>query len=147
VVETPGQTSQAFTVPLYPTAPGLFASNSEGTGQLASMNQDGTENSTTNPAAGGTMVTMYATGEGFTNPAGIDGAIQSGTSRSPNQNVSLTIGGQTAKVLSAGTPVGTLSGLMVVQAIVPTGLTPGPAPVVLTVGTVSTTQNVTIGLK
>jgi uncharacterized protein (TIGR03118 family) len=147
VVVTPGQTSQAFAVPLYPTAPGLFASNSEGTGQLASMNQDGTENSTTNPAAGGTMVTMYATGEGFTNPAGIDGAVQSGTSRSPNQNVSLTIGGQTAKVVSAGTPVGTLSGLMVVQAIVPTGLTPGPSAVVLTVGTVSTTQTVTISLK
>jgi hypothetical protein len=36
---------------------------------------------------------------------------------------------------------------MVIKAVVPTALTPGAVPVVLTVGTVSTTQNVTISVK
>jgi uncharacterized protein (TIGR03437 family) len=92
-------------------------------------------------------VTLYATGEGSTNPPGVDGAIQSGSSRSPFLAVGLRIGGQTATVLSAGTPVGELSGVMVIKAVVPLGLTPGAVPVVLTVGNVSTTQNVTINVK
>ena len=147
VVQTPGQTSQVFTVAMNLSAPGLFAANSEGTGQLAAMNQDGTVNSATNAAVRGTTVTLYATGEGSTNPPGVDGAIQSGSSRSPFLAVGLRIGGQTATVLSAGTPVGELSGVMVIKAVVPLGLTPGAVPVVLTVGNVSTTQNVTINVK
>ena len=147
VVQTPGQTSQAFLVPVAPAAPGLFTSNSSGAGQLAALNQDGTVNSATNAAAGGTTITLYATGEGVTNPSGVDGAIQSGTSRVPILPVTVKIGGQAATVVSAGTPVGRLSGLMEIKATVPTGLTAGAASVVLSVGSVSTTQAVTIGVK
>lgn len=147
LVQTPGQTSQALTVAVVPAAPGLFTVNAEGIGQLAAMNQDGTVNSATNAATGGSTVTLYATGAGATNPAGADGAIQSGTSATPYSTVGLSIGGQPAKVLSAGTPIGTLTGLTVIKAVVPTGLTPGPVPVVLTVGTVSTTQTVTLSVK
>jgi uncharacterized protein (TIGR03437 family) len=92
-------------------------------------------------------VTLYATGEGATVPAGVDGAIQSGVSRVPILKVSLTIGGQSATVISAGTPIGSLSGLMVIKATVPSGLTAGAAPVVLTVGPASTTQTVTLSVK
>jgi len=92
-------------------------------------------------------VTFYATGEGATTPPGQDGAVQSQTSRSPDLPVTVTIGGQKAQVVSAGTPVGEISGVMVVTVTVPTGLTPGPVPVVLSVGSVSTTQNVTISVK
>jgi len=147
VVQTPGQSSQTFIVPMNTVAPGLFTTNAEGVGQLAAMNQDGSVNTATNAATAGSSVTIYATGEGATSPAGADGAIQNGMSRSPILKVSLTIGGQVATVLSAGTPIGELSGVMVVQAVVPTGLTPGSVPVVLTVGTVSTTQNATITVK
>ncbi len=147
VVQTPGQTSQSLTVPVSQTAPGLFASNAEGVGALAAMNQDGTVNTANNAAAGGTTVTLYATGQGATNPPGVDGAIDSGSAGSPFAKVALTIGGQQATVVSAGTPVGALTGLMVIKATVPTGLTPGSQAVVLTVGTVSTTQNVTISTK
>lgn len=147
VVNTPGHSTAAFTVPVASSAPGLFTANSSGAGQLAALNQDGTVNSATNAAAAGTTVTIYATGEGGTSPAGIDGAIQSGGARSPFAGVKLTIGGQSATLLSAGTPVGTLSGVMVIKATVPSGLTPGAVPVVLTVGNVSTTQNVTISVK
>ena len=147
VVQTPGQASQAFTVPVAQAAPGMFTANSSGTGQLAAVNQNGTANSATNAATAGSTVTFYATGEGVTNPFGQDGAVQSQTARAPNLAVKVTIGGQTAQLVSAGTPVGTLSGVMALTVTVPTGLTAGNAPVVLTVGTVSTTQNVTIAVK
>jgi uncharacterized protein (TIGR03437 family) len=59
----------------------------------------------------------------------------------------LIIGGQVAQVVTAGTPIGTLSGLMVINAVVPTGLIPGTVPVLLTMGDVSTTQNVNSSVK
>ena len=76
-VQTPGQVSQSFSVGLGSRLhPVLFAANASGAGPLAAMNQDGSINTATNAAAGGTTVTMYATGEGYTVPPGVDGAIQ-----------------------------------------------------------------------
>jgi uncharacterized protein (TIGR03437 family) len=147
VVQTPGQTSQSLTVPVSQSAPGLFTANAEGTGTLAAMNQDGSVNTATNAAAAGTTVTLYATGQGATSPSGADGTIDGGSAAVPFLKVALTIGGQPATVVSAGTPVGALTGLMVIKATVPSGLTPGPQAVVLTVGNVSTTQTVTISTK
>jgi uncharacterized protein (TIGR03118 family) len=147
VVQTPGQTSQALTVPVTLAAPGLFTANSSGVGPLAAFNQNGTLNTAANPATGGSTITLYATGEGATSPAGLDGAIQSQSGRSPDLPVRLIIGGQVAQVVTAGTPIGTLSGLMVINAVVPTGLIPGTVPVLLTMGDVSTTQNVNISVK
>ena len=137
VVNTPGQASQSLTVPVNQSAPGLFATDAGGTAQLAAMNQDGSVNTATNAAAGGSTVTIYATGEGATAPPGVDGTIQSGNSRVPDLKVALTIGGQPATISSAGTPVGFLDGLMVIKAVIPSGLTAGPQPVVLTMGSVS----------
>jgi uncharacterized protein (TIGR03437 family) len=125
----------------------LFAANSSGAGQLAAMNQDGSINSASNAATAGSTVTLYATGEGLTAPPGIDGAIQTQGARTPSLPVTVMIGGQLAPFVSAGTPVGELSGVMVVRAKVPSGLTAGPVPVVLKVGSVSTTQSVTISVK
>ncbi len=147
VVQTPGQTSQAFNVQLAQSAPGLFTVNSSGTGPVAALNQDGTVNATANAAAGGSTVTLYATGEGYTTPPGVDGAVQSGGARTPNLSVGVSIGGKTAQVVSAGTPVGTLSGVMAVKAVVPAGLAAGSAPVVLSVGQASTAQTVTLFVK
>jgi uncharacterized protein (TIGR03437 family) len=125
----------------------LFAANSGGSGQLASLNQNGTENTATNAATAGSTITVFATGEGVTVPPSADGTIQSQAGLVPFLPVTVTIGGLPAKVVSAGTPVGTLSGVMAVTATVPSGLTPGAVPVVLTVGNVSTTQSVTITVK
>ncbi len=147
VVTTPGQVSQSLTVPVVQTAPGLFAANSSGAGPLAAMNQNGSVNTATNPATAGSTVIIYATGEGATNPLGVDGAVQTGGMRFPFAPVKITIGGQPATVISAGTPDGILSGVMIVRAVVPAGLTPGPVPVVLTVGQATTTQTVTIAVK
>jgi uncharacterized protein (TIGR03118 family) len=147
VVQTPGQTTQAFLVSLNQAAPGLFAANASGTGQLACLNQNGTENTATNQATAGSTITVFATGAGYTVPPSADGAITSGTALVPSLPVTMTIGGQNAPIVSVRTPVGTLSGITAVTATVPSGLTAGPVPVILTVGTVSTTQKVTISVK
>jgi uncharacterized protein (TIGR03118 family) len=146
VVQTPGQTTKAFTVGLAPSSPGLFALNAAGTGPLVAINQDGTLNSSANAAAAGSIVTLYATGTGLTNPTGVTGAIQT-EALTPFQKTAVTIGGKPATVVYAGTPAGILSGLTLVQATVPSGLTAGSVPVVLTSGSVSTTQDVTISVK
>jgi uncharacterized protein (TIGR03437 family) len=53
-------------------APGAFAS---GQGQAIAVNQDGTLNSTANPAAVGSIVSLYVTGLGSISPAPADGAL------------------------------------------------------------------------
>jgi uncharacterized protein (TIGR03437 family) len=128
------------------SSPGLFALNQGGTGPLVAMNQDGTLNSSTTPAVAGSIVTLFATGTGLTNPAGVTGAVQINP-LFPLLKTSVTIGGQPATVVYAGTPTGFLSGLTLVQATVPSGLTAGAVPVVLMSGSVGTTQTVTIAVK
>jgi uncharacterized protein (TIGR03118 family) len=147
VVQTPGQTSPPFLVALAQAAPGLFAANASGAGPLAALNQNGTVNTATNQATANSTITVFATGEGYTVPPSGDGAITTGTALAPSMPVTMTIGGLPAPVVTVGTPVGTLSGIMAVTATVPSGLTAGAVPVVLTVGTVSTTQKVTIAVK
>src|SRR5262245_56358440 len=70
-----GQSSNTVTVPIVDVAPGIFTIDASGLGQGAIVNQDGTVNSATNPAVPGSFVSVYATGEGQTDPAGVDGKL------------------------------------------------------------------------
>jgi uncharacterized protein (TIGR03118 family) len=148
VLKTGGQTTAAFTIPVVGSVPGVFTSNDSGLGQAVVFNQDGTINTTANAAAKGSVVILYATGEGMTNPAGQDGLISSNDIlREPLLPVSLTIGGATAQVLYAGSAPGNVAGVMEVEAVVPAGATSGAAPVVLSVGTAASQANVTLNVK
>lgn len=75
VVETGGVRSNAFSVPVAASAPGIFTASSTGSGQGAILNEDGTYNSSTNPARFGSVIVLYATGAGQTVPPGIDGQL------------------------------------------------------------------------
>jgi uncharacterized protein (TIGR03437 family) len=109
--------------------PGLFTTGS-GTGQAAAVNEDGTLNSESNPAARGSIVLLFATGQGQS--AG---------------NVSLKVGQYAAELLYAG-PAPGFPGLMQINARVPSGfLPPGVEPVVLSVGTVASQGGVTIAVR
>lgn len=141
-------TPAAFPVQLAASAPGLFTADTSGSGNVAAINQDGTANSATNAAARGSVVLLFATGEGVTDPAVSDGAITTGRIvPGPLLPVSLTIGGQPARVLSSLEAPGTVAGVMQVEAIVPSGITAGPAAVVLTVGTATSQSGVTLNVK
>jgi uncharacterized protein (TIGR03437 family) len=83
-------------------------------------NADATINSVTNPAPRGSIIVVFATGEGVT-----------------GAQISLSIGGITAELLYAGPVIG-YPGLLQVNARVPAGyVAAGPMDVVLTSGSVS----------
>ncbi len=141
VVSYQGQVSSVFTVPFAASAPGIFTSNATGAGQAAAVNAvDGTLNTAANPVKIGSYISLYATGEGQTKPGGVDGKLASGPIYpAPVLNVTATVGGMAATTNYAGAAPGAVAGLMQVNVLIPTGVTPGGSvPVVLTVGSAST---------
>jgi uncharacterized protein (TIGR03437 family) len=126
-VEVLYQNRSAGTIDLSvaPAVPSLFP---------AIVNQDTSINSQTSPAARGTVVTLYATGEGLTNGSNIAGQPAVAPYGSPAAPVTVSIGGVTAQLLYAGRAPGFI-GLMQVNAVVPGGFVPtGPAVLTLSVG-------------
>ena len=113
------------------------------------VNQDGKTNSATAAAAKGSTVTFYATGEGQTTPAGVNGKPATGAViPKPVAAVSVTIGGAAATISYASGAPGAVDGLMQVNAVVPAGAASGAAvPVVLTVGTASSPAGTTMAVR
>jgi uncharacterized protein (TIGR03437 family) len=137
----------AAAAPVAASNPAIFTA-SGGTGQAALQNADGSYNSPANRAARGSIVVLYATGEGQTNPAGVDGMLSTNPGPQPLLPVSVTIGGLSAEIVYYGGAPGLVAGLMQVNALVPKGVTPGPAvPIVLTVGTASSQAGVTLAVR
>jgi uncharacterized protein (TIGR03437 family) len=54
-------------------SPGLFTASQNGAGQALVLNQDNTVNASSNPAAAGTIIALYGTGQGQVSPAVPDG--------------------------------------------------------------------------
>ena len=93
-----GRSSGAISVPVTPASPALFTANSSGSGPAAILNQDGSVNSALNPAARGSVVVLFGTGEGETSPAGTDGLFANGIYPKPVLPVGVAIDGQIAQV-------------------------------------------------
>jgi uncharacterized protein (TIGR03437 family) len=120
-----------------------------GTGQGAILNQDGTINSAANPAAKGSVVTLFATGEGQTNPGGVDGKLAPGVLPlpAPLLNVSVDIGSATLLPLYAGAAPTLVAGVFQVNVLIPANAPSGNAPVVLRVGTATSRPGVTVAIQ
>jgi uncharacterized protein (TIGR03437 family) len=144
-----GQTSAAASVSVASSAPGVFSLDSTGLGQAAAINQDGvTVNGAATPAKVGDYISLYATGEGQTTPAGVDGKPASAPYPKPNLPVTVTVGGQNAPVQYAGGAPGMVAGLMQVNVQIPAGIQAGNAvPVVLRVGDAYSQSGVTIAIR
>ena len=146
VVNFNGATTAALQLNVVATAPGIFANN--GAGQAASLNQNNSVNTAGTPAAKGSTVVLFATGEGQTSPLGVTGSVTGATLKKPTAPVTVTIGGIAATVAYAGSAPGLVSGVLQVNVVVPANAPSGASvPVVLTVGTASTQQNVTIAVQ
>jgi uncharacterized protein (TIGR03118 family) len=130
IVVTQGTTiSQTLSVPMAAAAPGLFTSG----GAALAWNQDGTLNSTTNAAPAGSVVVLYATGLGQTDPAGTDGSKYGSLVLAETvAPVTATVGGKAATVIYAGGAPGEVAGVMQVEVVVPTGAGTGAIPVIIT---------------
>ncbi len=144
ILKNGAQTTASFTVPVAATAPGLFTIDFSGRNQMVALNPNGSVNSTTNRAPAGSMVWIFATGEGVTNPAEQDGAVQVDMSRIPVAAVSATINGAKATLGPDGSTPKDVSGILEMQVTIPPGTPSGAATVALTIGGVTTTQPTTI---
>ncbi len=151
VVTNNGTTSATFTVPVTAVTPSIFSLSEGGSGQGAILNSDASINGASNPAAPGSIISIYATGEGQLVPAGKTGCITGGTLPLPKPvaDVAVTIGGEAASsILYAGEAPDSVCGLIQINATLPSDLTAGPQPVVLTFGTASNTgQSITVAVK
>jgi len=146
-IANPSGSSTSISVPVADSAPALFTLGASGTGQGAILNQDTTVNSPGNPAQRGTIIVLYATGAGQTNPPGADGLILTTVLPKPLLPVSVQIGEAPADILYAGAAPEMISGVLQVNCRVPLGIDAGNAvPVVLSVGTVASSP-VTVALK
>jgi uncharacterized protein (TIGR03437 family) len=148
VVEYAGVASNPISMPVALASPAIFSSGSTGSGQGAILNEDGSPNSAANPADEGSIVVLFATGEGQTDPPGVDGQAAREPYPKPRQRVSVTISGQTADILYAGAAPTLVAGVLQINARVPTGITPGASvPVVLAVGTSSSPAAITVAIR
>ena len=94
-------TSNTVTVPLAPTAPGMFSSAQNGTGAGAIRHADFSLVSSTSPAVGGETVLVYLTGMGAVNPTVSDGVGATGLSNTVVQPTVL-VGGLQGTVAFSG---------------------------------------------
>ncbi len=105
-------------------APALFA---DASGQASVVNQDGTLNSPSNPAARGSVIALFGTGEGIT-----------------GLPFSVSIGGYAAAIQYSG-PAGNYPGMFQINAQVPSGyLSGGTLLIEVTVGTFTTQSGLTV---
>jgi uncharacterized protein (TIGR03437 family) len=131
-----GSPSLIRTLAVAAGAPGVFTLNFTGRDQAAALNQDTSLNSEANPAAPGSVLSVYATGGGQTDPPDTTGSTAQGMAQ-VTASISATIGGQPAPVQYAGHAPGEVAGVMQVNIQVPNGVT-GWVPVTVTVaGTTS----------
>jgi uncharacterized protein (TIGR03437 family) len=142
-----GVHSAPWSVPLAPSAPGLFTQNETGQGAGAILNQDSSVNTPQNPASRGTIVQILLTGEGATTPPGVTGGMTGLETKKPTQDVSVQIGGVDAKVVSATTAPYAIAGLFQVNAEVPAGSPSGSVPVLVRIGNASSQSTATISVQ
>jgi uncharacterized protein (TIGR03437 family) len=131
-----------------PSLPGVFTADASGSGQAAVINQDGSLNSATNPGPKGSIVTLFATGEGQTNPPGVDGMLAISPFPAPALPVIVGIANIGAEVLYSGPVPGLTSGLMQINARIPDDAPSGPrVPLVIRVGEAFSQLGVTIAVR
>jgi uncharacterized protein (TIGR03437 family) len=99
--------------------PGIFTLDASGSGLGAILNQDGTINGPQNPAGPGSIIVIYATGGGLTDPAYEDGELSGLPLPYLKADVEVEIAGRPAEVLYAGGAPGLVAGVVQINARVP----------------------------
>jgi uncharacterized protein (TIGR03437 family) len=110
------------------------------------FNQDGSLNSPDRPAVAGSIVILFATGQGITNPRSVTGQVAAAPYPGPAGPVRVVIGGQDAGMLFAGLAPGT-AGVMQVNVSVPAGISANAADVRLMVGGAPSQTGVTLAVR
>lgn len=132
-VEFQGTAKPAVTVPLVATNPSIVNNG----GKAAVVNQDGSINTPDRPAKRGSVIVFFASGEGATSPAGVDGRVGVAPLAKPTRDVSVRIGGRVADLIYAGNAPNFVAGAMQVNARIPDDAPTGEVSLYLIVGTAS----------
>ena len=137
-----------MTLRVVPAVPGIFMTDPSKPGQVAALNQDGTLNSPSNPAAKGSIITFFATGEGRTNPEGVDGKLATVPLPAPVLPLIVGIANTGAEVIYAGAAPGLVAGLLQLNVRIPPEAPAGPrVPLAILVGDVYSPPDVTLAIQ
>lgn len=137
----------AVTVPVAVAGPGVFTADFSGSGQGAILNQDGSLNGAASPAAKGSVVSLWATGGGVTDPPLSDGETVGVPAPALAQPVSVFIDGEAADVLYAGPAPGLIAGALQVNVRVPSGAHSGVVHVLVAAGPMLSRFDVTMAIE
>ncbi len=147
-VEFQGTASTAQLVRVIDSSPGVFMADASGQGAI--LNEDGSPNSTNNGALPNSIVSIYATGEGQTDPPGEDGVLNAKVLPLPKplQQVTVKINNEPAEVVYYGAAPGQVAGMLQVNARVPKDTPRGkPVSVTVTVGAATSQAGVTLAIR
>jgi uncharacterized protein (TIGR03437 family) len=150
IVEYKGVQLPPVLIPVAPAVPGLFSANQTGTGQGAIQNEDFSYNSAANPASRGSVVVLYGTGQGQTNPPGVDGRLATSVFPVPAGELSITIGGipvAASDILFKGPIPNIAEGFWQINVRLPATLGAGTHAVKVTVAGRSSQDNLTLVVK
>ena len=142
--------SNSVTLPVVSSAPGIFSVNATGQGPGAILDVNYNLVSTTNPVSAGSAIQIFATGQGQTSPAGVDGLIEplSLPLPAPLLSVGVTIGGIAANVLYVGAAPGQVAGALQIDVTVPDGVASGATPLFVSFGGIDNSQaGITVAIK
>jgi uncharacterized protein (TIGR03437 family) len=146
-VTVSGQKSTAVTLNVAPALPGIFTLAGTGSGQAAVLNQDGSVNGPSNPAAKGSVIAIYGTGGGVTSPASVTGQVVTSPLPRLTATVAATIAGETSQITYSGGSPGLLSSVMQINVIVPSDAPSGSQSLSINIAGAVSQPAVTVWIK
>jgi uncharacterized protein (TIGR03437 family) len=132
-VEYEGRASAQVPIPVAVAAPGIFTQNSSGSGPGSVIRQTGELVTAASPAGESEVLTLYATGDGATTPAGVDGKPTTAPLPLTKLPVRVLIDDTEVEPLYAGGAPGLVAGVLQVNFTMPAG-TAGPRRLRLRIG-------------
>ena len=141
--------SNSLNVQVVQSAPGIFSANATGQGGGAILDVNYHLVSASNPVSAGSVIQVFATGQGQTSPAGVDGLIEPSSLPLPGLLLAAgaTIDGLPANIQYIGAAPGLVAGALQVNIYVPAGVTSGAAPLFLSIGGNSSQTGITVAIQ
>ena len=128
-------------------SPGIYTLDESGSGQAAAINQDGTINGSSHPAAKGSYVSIYFTGLGRTDPPGVTGSVNGLNLKYSAQPVTAAVGGKPAMVTFAGAAPTLVDGANQLNLQLAPDTPSGSQPVVITVGGIASAASASVSVQ
>ena len=126
----------------------IITLHAPGSGSAAVLNEDLSVNSPANPAQRGSVIVLFATGEGDTVPPGRDGVLAGEVLPRPKLPVMVRVAGIACEVLYAGALPGVVAGVMQVKARLNYAVPPGDElSIELYVGDKVSRRDVTVAVE